>query len=118
MIQKQTVYLPVNGDYITAVCTFENDWVHQETVESKEGYFFTPEQLNEYTQNVIKQALETAAEKAEIEQKGYFEATPEECLKGVEIYDDNGSDRPSFIAFLNKQSILNTFEETFKLFKV
>ena len=58
---KQTVYLPVNGDYITAVCTFENDWVHQETVQSSEGYFFTPEQLNEYTANVIKQALKTAS---------------------------------------------------------
>ena len=30
----------------------------------KLGYFFTPEQLNEYTANVIKQALETAAERA------------------------------------------------------
>lgn len=87
-------------------------------LKSQEGYFFTPEQLNEYTANVIRQALETAAEEAEIEQKGYFEATPEECLKGVEIYDDNGSDRPSFIAFVNKQSITNTLEETCKKFEV
>ena len=102
-IKKQTVYLPVE-DFITPV--------------KEEGYFFTTEQLNEYTANVVRQALETAAEKAEIEQKGYFEATPEECLKGVEIYDDNGSDRPSFIAFVNKQSITNTFEETYKKFEV
>lgn len=42
MIQKQTVYLPVNGEYLTAVCHFEyTEWCHHETVQSKEGYFFT-----------------------------------------------------------------------------
>lgn len=64
---KQTVYLPVkiddefwtkwdNGekpDYdLSDVDSGENieSWVNE-----KEGYFFTPEQLNEYTANVIKQ---------------------------------------------------------------
>ena len=60
-------------------------------MESKEGYFFTPEQLNEYTQSVIKQALETAAEKAEL------------IPHDVDI---------------DLKSITNTFEETFKKFKV
>lgn len=32
-------------------------------MNKNQGFFFTPEQLNEYTQGVIKQALETAAEK-------------------------------------------------------
>lgn len=62
----------------------------------KEGYFFTPEQLNEYTQGVIKQALETAAEKAEIK------------------YVSEWSDELE----VNKQSIRNTFEETFQKYKV
>jgi hypothetical protein len=79
MIQKQIVYLPVEiteefwrkydsgeekPEYeIIDADTGEriDEWVNQQ-----EGYFFTPEQLNEYTANVIKQALETAAEKADI----------------------------------------------------
>ena len=59
-----------------------------------EGYFFTPKQLNEYTQKVIKQTLETAAEKAT-----YYSSF------------EYSKDR-------NKQSITNTFEETFKKFKI
>lgn len=113
---KQTVYLPVK-EGVLSVSHWDKD-NHIQDVESAYGYFFTPEQLNEYTSNVINQALETASENAEIEQKSYFEATPEECLKGLEIYDDNGSDRPAFIAFVNKQSITNTFEETCKKFEV
>ena len=56
-----------------------------------EGYFFTPEQLNEYTQTVIKQAIETASEKVDL-----IETDGEPCPK----------------------SITNTFEETFKKFEV
>lgn len=93
---KQTVYIPVNGDYITAVCTFENDWVHQETVQPKEGYFFTPKQLNEYTANVIKQALDTASENAK-------------TYRDKEFY---------MLSNVSKKSITNTFEETFKQFEV
>jgi len=77
--QKQTVYLPVEGKTIG------------ELMVGKEGYFFTPEQLNEYTANVIKQALETAAEKAEL------------IPHDVDI---------------DLKSITNTFEETYKQFKV
>ena len=96
---KQTVYLPVNGDYLTAVCTFENEWVHQETVVDQEGYFFTPEQLNEYTQSVIKQALETAAENAEPD---YWKGDCQLCASNQ----------------VNKSTIINTFEETYKKFEV
>lgn len=65
-----------------------------------EGYFFTSEQLNEYTQKVIKQALETAAESKSLE-TGYTE-------DGLDYKEMK----------LSKQSITNTFEETFKLFQV
>lgn len=108
-LEKQTVYLPVkiddefwqkwdNGerpDYDLAnVDTGENieSWVNE-----KEGYFFTPEQLNEYTANVIKQALETAVEKAE---SYIFDEDEETCSE------------------VRKQSITNTFEETYRLFSV
>jgi hypothetical protein len=60
-------------------------------LKSQEGYFFRPEQLNEYTDNVIKQSLENAAEK-------------------VELIETDGDPDP--------KSILNTFKETYKKFKV
>lgn len=66
----------------------------------QEGYFFTPEQLNEYTANVIKQALETAAENAFISNH----------------IPDEDDDR--VYKKVSKQSITNTFEETFKNFEV
>ena len=55
---KQTVYMPVkvkesNSPHISLGCG--------KVAEQKEGYFFMPEQLNEYTQSIIKQALKTAA---------------------------------------------------------
>lgn len=65
-----------------------------------EGYFFTPEQLNEYTANVIKQTLETAAEKAERE------------------WCSDGYSTGMWKEVVDKQSITNTFEETFKKFKI
>ena len=84
---KQTVYLPVE-DFITPV--------------KEEGYFFTPEQLNEYTQGVIKQALETAADKAEIEDIGGVG-------RDGEYHEHN---------IVDEKSITNTFEETYKKFEV
>ena len=85
---KSTVYLPVKvedelpeigratftfNEEIDACSFLANDgsfkeWYqhfeHKPThwLKSQEAFVFTPEQLNEYTANVIKQALETAAE--------------------------------------------------------
>lgn len=72
-------------------------------LDKEELFVFTPEQLNEYTQSVIKQALETAAEKATV--------TP---IDHEEISE--GSFRP--IWGVDDDSITNTFEETCKKFKV
>ena len=96
MIQKQTVYLPVE-DYL------ERQWNEpfEDIVNAKEGYFFTPEQLNEYTQGVIKQALETAAENAVTKDEWWGNTGSEYCDTVVDW-----------------QSITNTFEETFQLFCV
>lgn len=116
--QKQTVYLPTKVEdaekyskhtieceecegltddeqYTCSHCWCEGgdgELGFDDIFAKKEGYFFTPEQLNEYTANVIKQTLETAAEKAEVS------------------YEMNG-------LFL-KTSITNTFENTFEKFKV
>lgn len=100
---KQTVYLPANGDYPKCV-TDDNIPEFYDTVIEKEGYFFTTEQLNEYTQKVIKKALETAAEKVEVKIEDY----------GIPAWSANYN--PEII--LSKESITNTLEETFKKFEV
>ena len=92
---KQTVYLPVNGSSILSII---EEGRLLDNVEEQEGYFFTPEQLNEYTQKVIKQALETAAENAEITNKAKFSGDYNPVVDDV--------------------SITNTFKEIFKKFKV
>ena len=88
---KQTVFLP-DEEYV-------------EGLIEQEGYFFTPEQLNEYTQNVIKQAIKNAAENFEVDFK------PTGALSDF----DN---KPEYEPYIDKESITNTFEETFKKFEV
>lgn len=68
-------------------------------LKPQEGYFFTPEQLNEYTQSVIKQALETAAQNVDMD---------------IDFYN---SLQEGSLGNIDKESITNTFEEIFKRFK-
>jgi hypothetical protein len=104
---KQTVYLPVNGDYLTAVCHFEHtEWCHHETVQSKEGYFFTPEQLNQLLSDVIKNALNNASNNA----KSY--------VNGFEQYQEGNHIWNKDICVVNKESITNTFDEIYQRLKV
>lgn len=65
-------------------------------------FVFTPEQLNEYTANVIKQVLEIAAEDA-ISEPFFIDGEP--------AYT---SDRSP----VDKQSITNTFEKIFQKYEV
>lgn len=51
---QKTVYLPVKEDGGYSIY-WDKDKIFNHAV-MKEGYFFTPEQLNEYTQIVIEQA--------------------------------------------------------------
>lgn len=106
MIQKQTAYIPTSlSDKESNQGTLYNTHTgHQSMVSLRriEAFVFTPEQLNEYTANIIKQALEAAADKATV--------TP---IDHEEI--SKGSFRP--IWEVNDESITNTFEETFKRFK-
>ena len=105
---NQRVYIPVKeGDSEMAVSYWEKD-THVTDVKEQEGYFFTPEQLNEYTQHVINQTLKTVVEKVEL---GYEcgNKTKEGCLT-VSCYKCTEQ--------VNKYSILDTFKETFNKFKV
>lgn len=95
---KQTVYFP--KDSISTV--FRPIDLPIEKTIKKEGYFFTPEQLNEYTRNVIKQALETAAENAD----SFIDMNEDAYIEG-NVWSE-----------VDKESITNTFEETYKNFKV
>lgn len=81
-------------DHFRQVGYKENDITHW--LKPQEAFVFTPEQLNDYTQSVIKQALEIAAEKAK-------------TIRNKEFY---------MLSDVNKQSITKTFEKTFKHFKV
>lgn len=120
---KQTVYLPIKNKEVKRyskhvidceecegliddeqyTCTYcwseggNGKFYFDDLFKENEGYFFTPEQLNEYTANVIKQALETAAYEAEIND-----------------YDEHEQYSPH----IDTTSITNTFEETFQKYKV
>jgi hypothetical protein len=104
---KQTVYLLVNGETEIILAEYQNG-AYIQGVKEIQGYFFTSEQLNEYTAGVIKQTLETAAENAE--------TLLWQNNEDLEIV----ANRTNYI--INhlhiKQSITNIFNETFKNFKV
>ena len=128
---KQTVYLPTKSkevkryskhvidceecegliddeQYTCTYCWSEggNGKLHfDDLFKEQQAFVFTPEQLNEYTQSVIKQALETAAKKAEIKEKKVS-------------YSSSSGSEYGYVQSINKQSITNTFEETFQKYMV
>lgn len=115
---KQTVYLPVNefNSSERAICTIGIPDLYGDKVIEQEAFVFTPEQLNEYTQSVIKQTLEAAAEKAKINYKEDGEVTK---VKSKKLDIDYLSEVSSKVSFnINKESITNTFEETYNKLKV
>lgn len=103
---KQEVYLPVRDetkidDETEYIAAEYHNGAYVEGIERKEGYFFTTEELNQHISNVIKNALDTAAET----QKETCICNQESCVC---------SDKSNYIM----QSITNTFEQTFQKYKV
>jgi hypothetical protein len=120
---KQTVYLPINNKEVKRyskhvidceecegliddehyTCTYcwheggDGKLHFDDLFKEQQAFVFSSEQLNEYTQGVIKQALETAADRAEIND-----------------YDEHEQYSPH----IDTTSITNTFEETYKQFEV
>ena len=91
----------VEQDYRCEENNFDDCFEPNFDLDKQEGYFFTPEQLNEYTQRVIKQALQTAALKAVTKDEWEGNTGSEYCDTVVD-----------------SQSITNTFEQIFKQFEV
>ena len=119
MIQKQTVYLPVELNEETFSVLDEGRIVNK--VVETERIIFTPEQLNEYTQKVIKQALEIAAERAYALVKDHDLYIREYVGTEYSVDIDMSEGSPlqyGCSVITDKQSITNTFEETFKKFFV
>jgi len=87
----------VKQDYKCESGDFDNGCFEPEIEElqKQEGYFFTEEQLNQLLSDVIKDALASAAEKAQTE-----------CDEGGET------------GFVNKESITSTFDITYQKHKV
>ena len=98
---KQTVYLRVPPFKTSKLWVSDKETEQLEFVKEQEAFVFTPEQLNEYTQSVIKQALQTAAEEAVTKDEWWGNTGSEYCDTVVDW-----------------QSITNTFEQTFQKFKV
>ena len=118
---EQTVYLAIDEEWEENKPTLmSSDGEYVCNLHSKEGYFFTPEQLNEYTANIIKHALETAAEKVKMSVQPSdmeeWENVPDEITR--QDVDDEDYKCEDFCITVNKESITNTFEETFKKFEI
>ena len=121
MIQKQTVYLPVNTDEPSLVMQEYQREIIVDLVKDVEGYFFTPEKLNEYTQKVIKQALEIAADRAYALIKDHDLYIREYVGTEYSVDIDMSEDSPlqySCSVITDKESITNTFEEIYRVFSV
>lgn len=102
------VYKCEDGDFDNGC--FEPE-VHE--LQKKELFVFTQKQLNEYTANIIKQSLETAAEKSLLSINGILEKS-----NGPKYIVEQGNHYCETEIEISKESITNTFEETFKKFEV
>ena len=91
---KQEVYLSTDNGGMTVS---RSGYDTYDIVEEQDGYFFNTEQLNELLSNVIKDALDTAAESKFISELG----------KGQVVHSKNA-----------KESISSTFEQTFQKYKL
>lgn len=109
---KQTVYLPVKGTWVEdkpTLMSSDGDLVCN--LYQNVGYFFTPEQLNQLLSDVIKDALNTAAGKVSLLEDGKKVPYSRYFVEEGNHYNQTEID-------VDKESITNTFEETYKKFEV
>lgn len=113
-ILKQKIYLPTKEDYGIYLGNFlgyPDGYSNVGNLQEQEGYFFTTEQLNEYTFNVIQQTLETAARNVEAD----FEPMEWLAEQHAESPFIEGED---YEIGISRSSITGVFKEIFKKFKL
>lgn len=94
-------FLSTNGKFKEWYQHFEHEPTHW--LKPQEGYFFTPEQLNELLSNVIKDTLEVGAEEAKTYPK-------EEYNEREGIYE--------YPLIISKKSITNQHSKILEKWKV
>lgn len=116
-LEKQIVYVPLNNSTLDLI---EKGRL-LDTIEKHEKFVFTSQQLNKYTKNVIKEALEVAAERAYALVKDHDLYIREYVGTEYSVNIDMSEDSPlqyGCSVITDKQSITNTFDETYNKFKV
>ena len=106
---KQTVYLPVTSE--DRVSLEVNDIDTGETkmwVEEQEGYFFTPEQLNQLLSDVIKDTLYQTTQSVELQYE-CGRKSKEGCLA---VFCNNCNEQ------VDNNSIYSAFDKIFEKHKV
>lgn len=112
---KTAYYLPLNGETELGVCYFSNfeEWKSKGSVKEQKLVTFTPEEYNKHIQDIIKDSLKTASEKAEVEVLNGYMEEPDEQEYVEQIFSEGNYRVKPY-----KESITNTFEETFNKYKL
>ena len=83
-LKKENVYLPVNNEWEEGKPTLmssDGEWVCN--LEKKEGYFFSPEQLNQLLSEVIKNTHNVVFDNAKITY--ISEWSDDKCIDRISI---------------------------------
>ena len=92
----QTVYVSADEESTDNIlCDGAGQYI--QNLKRKKGIFFTQEEYNKHIKEIIENTLRSGAENAEID------------YEEEKTYD---------FTFVNKDSILNTFEETYLKYKI
>jgi len=103
----QTVYTIINGEPEICVTEYQSgEYIN--SIKEQEGIFFTVEEYNAKIKEVIEETLTKASEFAELEYE-CGNKTKQNCLA---VFCRNCSEQ------ISRDSILNTFEESYKKFKI
>lgn len=101
----QTVYLPVENFKTSKLWLSDKETDKIEYVKEKEGIFFTQEEYNKHIKEIIENALRSGAKNANVKD---FKVNYTGVRAGG-FYIEK---------IIDKDSILNTFEETYLKYKI
>ena len=109
----KTVYVPVNGS--STLFVVEEGRI-SDSVEEQQLITFTPEEYNKHIQGVIDDALNTAAEEANLESRLYtkFQSKIE---KTENLGQETNLEEQLYLG-IEEKSIINTSQQTFEKWKI